>query len=118
MAKPEVVTTLVIHDPGGVKRAQIDDLGVVAGVLFGVVAQGQDGLACIVIPTPEEVILMTADGGWQTVTRTENVDGAGFPVVAAEDGGAGANVRREGVVSIGKTLHHLRPANAVGEDLR
>ena len=118
VAQPEVVMMLVVHDPWGVKGAQIDDLSIVAGVVFGVIAEGEDGLACVVVPTPEEVVLMAADGGRQTVPRAENVDGAGFPVVIAEDGGAGANVRRERVVSSGEPLHHLRPAEAVGEYLR
>jgi hypothetical protein len=40
---------LVVHDPGDVKGAWIDDFGVVARVLVGIVAQGQDGLSGVVV---------------------------------------------------------------------
>jgi hypothetical protein len=47
---------LVIHDPGVIKRAQIDDFGVVFCVRFGIIAQGEDGFAGIAIPAPAEAV--------------------------------------------------------------
>jgi len=61
---------------------------------------------------------MAADGGGQAVLGSEDVHGAGFAVVAAEDGGAGTHVGWKRIVTRGEALDHLRPAEAVGEDLR
>src|SRR6266498_4700136 len=67
---------------------------------------------------PEEVALMPADGRWQAVSRAEQVDGPGLPVVLAEDGGLGANFLRKVVEDLGNGAGHLLPAELVGEDLR
>jgi hypothetical protein len=118
VAQPEVVVMLVIHDPGCVKGAEIDHFGVAIFVVGCVVAESQHGFAGVAIPAPVEVVLMAADGGGQAVYWAEDIHGAGFAVVAAEDGGAGAHVGRQSVVADGKAFNHLWPAEAVREYLR
>ncbi len=68
--------------------------------------------------TPEEIVLMAADGGRQSVPRAEEIDGAGLPVVLSEDGGARADIGGQAVVHAGYRGGHVFPAELVGEELR
>ena len=54
---------LVVHDPGRIEGAEIDDFRVIVRVVLGIVAQGEDGFAGVAVPAPVEVILMSADCG-------------------------------------------------------
>jgi len=94
MAQPEIVAMFMIHDPGSVEGAQIDNLGEAVGVVFCVVPKSKDGVTGVIVPSPVKVILVLADGFGKTIRRAQDIHGAGFTVVAAEDGGVGADVRR------------------------
>src|ERR1019366_4604013 len=47
----------------------IDDLGVRVLIVGGVVAEREDGLAGVAVPSPVEVVLVAADCGGQAVLR-------------------------------------------------
>src|SRR5208283_5352116 len=68
--------------------------------------------------SPEEVALMAADGGRQTVFRTEQIDGSGLPVGLTKNRGLETDFGREFVIDARHGGRHLLPAELVGESLR
>src|SRR5258708_7887345 len=74
--------------------------------------------AGVITRSPQEIILMAADRTRQAVLRTEEVDGAGLPVILSEDRGPRADVRRKIVVNPRDLRRHFLPAELVGEELR
>ena len=115
MAQPEVAAMFVVFGPGRVEGAEIDDFRVVVRVVLAMVAEGEHRFAGVAVPAPVKVSLMATDGGGQAVFRSKNIDRAGFSVIAAEDGGVGAHIRRQGIVARGEAFDHLRKAKAGGE---
>src|SRR5471030_1382372 len=77
-----------------------------------------DAFDGVVSRSPEEIILMPADGWRQAVFRTEQIDRAGLAVILPENRGPGANVRWQAVVNARDRGSHLLPSELVGIDLR
>ena len=40
MTQPEAAVVLVVHDPGRIEGAEVDDLGIGVGVVLAMVAEG------------------------------------------------------------------------------
>src|SRR5262245_51787146 len=61
---------------------------------------------------------MRADGLWQSILWTEEINGARSSVVASKDCSLCLFVGRQGVVHVGDSGNHLRPAKLVSKVLR
>src|SRR5260221_1614642 len=72
-------------------------------------SQDDDTFAGVATRSPNKIILMRADGGWQAVFWTEQVDGSGFPVILAKDRRFGTDFRRKIVVKARDRCCHLLP---------
>ena len=68
--------------------------------------------------SPEKIVLVPADSRWQSVFRTEHVDGGGLAVILAENRSIWADLRRKVVVDTGNSSRHFLPSEPVGEELR
>src|SRR6202012_3928886 len=75
-------------------------------------------LAGVAARTPDPVVLVTADGGGESVGLTQDIDGAGFAVISSEDAGDGALLLRQGVIDCGYLPDEIMPAETVSVELR
>src|SRR5947209_18977022 len=81
---------------------------------FRVDTDANDGFTDAVSRSPEIVVVVSAYGPGQAVTRAEEVHGPGLPVIPCEDTSLGAFVLWEFFVDSGHGRHHLLPADPVG----
>ena len=69
-------------------------------------------LARISARPPQKVVLVPADGFWQAVLLSEQIDRPGLPEVLRKDSRLAAFLRRNAVIDLGDSRHHLFPATA------
>src|SRR5258708_22572154 len=76
-------------------------------------AQHDDNVAGVVSRAPVPVILVRTDGPGQIVLWAEIIDGRGFAVSVAEDGGMRLFLVRKTVVDAGHFAHHVLPPELI-----
>src|SRR5271165_301872 len=81
-------------------------------------AEDQNDAAVGAARTPQIVVLVRADRGWEAPARAEIIDGRGVAVVPGEEDGARAVIRRQRLIGLTDRRRHLRPAEHVGVILR
>src|SRR5581483_4150742 len=91
------------------------EVGAVRAVLS---AQHDNNFARVVARAPEKVRLVTADGLWQSVPRTEKIDCGGLAVIVAENRCFALLLRCQRVVGSGSGFHHFVPPELIGVVLR
>ena len=67
---------------------------------------------------PQVIVIMRADGPWQTIRRAEVIDGPGFTIIRSENGAMSAIFSGQAAVNRGHDFHLMGPAKHVGEKLR
>src|SRR5258707_4753762 len=100
----------VWHGVGMIDACHLLDAGETRLEVLLLSGHDDDTFAGVSTRSPEEVILMSADGRRQAVFRTEQVDGSGLSVILAEDRGFGTDFRREIVIDARDGGRHLLPA--------
>ncbi len=80
--------------------------------------EDDDAFTGVAARPPKEIVLMSADGGRQSVFGTEEVNRPGLSVILAKDRGLGTYFGGKVVVDARNSRSHFLPTELVGIDLR
>ena len=81
---------------------------------FLAIAEHDQAVSRIAARSPQKICLVSAEGGRQTVARSEKVDGAGLAIVLGEDAAIAALLYRDAVPGLRGFGDDLLPAELVG----